>query len=302
MGDFASAAMMRLVKLALEQKGLSHEISPPTKAHISFAYKRSLAEELLAAHGPLLLLQVGETIEQIPTEPVTIALALARDPHDLLARWQKLERFVHSRHRIDIVAQTENAVTLTHQGLAPDAPPTKAEDLLVFGLLIALFRYCGAKGLKARLQADTEWRFQKGQWFEQTYPDNCASWEMTWDRTEGPGLPDAPSSINQNAADRSRVLFSADPCRGWTVAMLAHDLVLSTRSLQRQLKAHEVTFSGLLVTARLNAATQLLLGSHATLAEIGYACGFSDQAHFARGFKKHTGTTPLDFRTRFARE
>jgi AraC-like DNA-binding protein len=43
-----------------------------------------------------------------------------------------------------------------------------------------------------------------------------------------------------------------------------------------------------------------LLHSEAPLAEVGFLCGFSDQAHFTRAFKRQVGLTPARYRTEFA--
>ena len=51
---------------------------------------------------------------------------------------------------------------------------------------------------------------------------------------------------------------------------------------------------------RLEHASRQLVTTHRTLAEIALAAGFSDQAHFCRVFKAHTGLTPARFRTTFA--
>lgn len=40
----------------------------------------------------------------------------------------------------------------------------------------------------------------------------------------------------------------------------------------------------------------LLADQKLSLTEISYQCGFSDQSHFIRLFKKHTGITPLQYR------
>lgn len=47
---------------------------------------------------------------------------------------------------------------------------------------------------------------------------------------------------------------------------------------------------------RIEKAIQLLEGSEDTLAEIAYLTGFSDQSHFNRVFKAHTGQTPSEYR------
>ena len=47
---------------------------------------------------------------------------------------------------------------------------------------------------------------------------------------------------------------------------------------------------------RIEKATDLLANPDHTLSEIAYLTGFSDQSHFTRIFKAHTGQNPSDFR------
>lgn len=47
---------------------------------------------------------------------------------------------------------------------------------------------------------------------------------------------------------------------------------------------------------RLQRATELLHDPELTLANIAYACGFSNQSHFTTIFKNHTGVTPGTYR------
>ena len=50
---------------------------------------------------------------------------------------------------------------------------------------------------------------------------------------------------------------------------------------------------------RIEKAIQLIQASKYSLTEIAYLTGFSDQSHFTRIFKKHTGKNPLDFKKEF---
>jgi AraC family transcriptional regulator len=51
---------------------------------------------------------------------------------------------------------------------------------------------------------------------------------------------------------------------------------------------------------RIEGARRELSTSDAPVAEIALAAGFSDQSHFTRVFKRHTGLTPTEFRRSFS--
>lgn len=53
-------------------------------------------------------------------------------------------------------------------------------------------------------------------------------------------------------------------------------------------------------SVRLAHAATLLTRPRQASAQIGYVCGFSDQAHFTREFKRHAALTPVKFREQLA--
>jgi AraC family transcriptional regulator len=50
------------------------------------------------------------------------------------------------------------------------------------------------------------------------------------------------------------------------------------------------------IQRRLDRARQLMLTSDMALSELAVACGFNDQPHFCRLFRRHTGRTPAAWR------
>jgi AraC-like DNA-binding protein len=52
---------------------------------------------------------------------------------------------------------------------------------------------------------------------------------------------------------------------------------------------------------RVERARELLAGSRAPLSQVAEACGFADQSHFTRVFRRETGETPKQFRSRNVR-
>lgn len=81
------------------------------------------------------------------------------------------------------------------------------------------------------------------------------------------------------------------------VGDMAMAAATSRSGLQRKLKqTMGVTPQDLLREARIKRACQLLRQSDKTVAEVAYACGFTDPKYFSRCFKQSTGQTPTDYK------
>jgi AraC-like DNA-binding protein len=79
---------------------------------------------------------------------------------------------------------------------------------------------------------------------------------------------------------------------------LAADLAMSARTLQRRLADAGHSFQSLVDEARRRLALRLLRQeADASLSEVAFMTGFSDQSAFTRAFKRWTGETPGAYRT-----
>lgn len=87
------------------------------------------------------------------------------------------------------------------------------------------------------------------------------------------------------------------------------NLTLSLKGLSESLQVHptylsrefskyfdDLSFGDYIRKMRIEKAIHLLNTSTCSLSEIAYLTGFSDQSHFTRIFKKHTGKNPLAFK------
>jgi YesN/AraC family two-component response regulator len=87
------------------------------------------------------------------------------------------------------------------------------------------------------------------------------------------------------------------------------NLTLSLKEISQTLDVHpsylsrefskyfdNLSFGDYIRKLRIEKAIHLLENSNYKLAEIAYLTGFSDQSHFTRIFKKHTGKSPSEYR------
>jgi AraC-like DNA-binding protein len=81
-----------------------------------------------------------------------------------------------------------------------------------------------------------------------------------------------------------------------TDSLVAKELNLSERSMQRRLKEHETTFRYLLDAVREMVAKQYIENPMNRMSDIAFLIGFSEQSAFSRAFKKWTGKSPLEYR------
>ena len=81
------------------------------------------------------------------------------------------------------------------------------------------------------------------------------------------------------------------------VGEMAMAAATSRSGLQRKLKqVMGITPQDLLREARIKRACQLLRQTDKTIAEVAYACGFSDPKYFSRSFKQSTGQSPTEYK------
>ncbi|MGE0348247.1 helix-turn-helix transcriptional regulator [Hydrogenophaga sp.] len=301
MNDFASAAMLRVVRAGLRMQGLADDGPPPAQqAHVPLADKRAWLERLWQAHGADVVVRLGEAVHGMDEEPLLLALSPARDPADLLQRWQRLERFVHSRHRMRVGQAEPGLLRIRHVSLDPERPPAPVEDLLVFGLLVALCERLDMPGVRARPVGIEGWSRLQRTWRTHAWPDDVSSWELRWQPQPARTLADAGHADVDRWIAQLQTHLASDPGRAWTVDLLAREAGASGRTLQRQLAHRGLSFTQLLCAARLTGAARLLMAGAMSTAEVGYVCGFADQAHFTRQFKRHTAMTPALYRSEFA--
>jgi AraC-like DNA-binding protein len=316
MSDFASSAMLRVLHAGMRRLGLES----PAQAWLQSATvpldaKRQLVGQVLAQRGWLGVLRLGEGVEELQGEVLMDYLAASADPNHILQAWLRLERYVHSRHRMRITHLSERHIQMHHYSLIEGQAPSAAEDVVVLGVLLGLLQRCGLQDLRFTWEPSLGWwewghigRSQEAlaglqhalqtaqtahwqmQWTDVIERSNTAPAQFQFDRTSMPGLWSAKVAewvVQQLVQSRVELI---------SLSQAALSLHLSERSLQRNLRAEGLRFVDVLGQARVNLAARLLKQSSSALAEVGFSSGFADQAHFCREFKRRVGMSPLHFR------
>jgi AraC-like DNA-binding protein len=295
-------------------------------ATVQLALKRSLVASAVGQGGLACLPLLGRGLRRHRHDPTHRALASARGVDDLFARWQRLERYIHSRHRCEVVDCRPGRARLRHVPRAGTTPPLPAEDLVVLGLLAVLLEELGLAGVQAHAggvpaypQVDAaglaraaaagstaEWRLA---WHAE--PDAggatlrpCAAGTARTARTAGPAWHPAADDLVVFAdwpsplADCARLLLD-DLMHPLPLPALAAALDWAPRSLQRALARAGLGYAPLLAELRCRAAACWLLRSTAPIAEVGFVCGYADQPHFTRELCRRVGMTPARYREAF---
>jgi AraC-like DNA-binding protein len=118
-------------------------------------------------------------------------------------------------------------------------------------------------------------------------------------RLATPGQADAPGPGHEFGAVLAHLRdHYPTPITNRQLARLAH---MSVRAFERKFRASfHLTPQRYLRKLRLSMASRSLIHTAAALAEIASGCGFSDQSHFTREFRRQFGRTPRDYREHYA--
>lgn len=317
---FASAGLFALVFDGLRRQGITPPEPPqgPGLRHaapplVSYGRKRDLLSAVMERHGPVSILRVGEAVAEHGFQPMLHALLRARGPVDLIGRWLRLERYAHSHHRTLVDQLEEGSAVLRHVSL-DDPQPSAAEDLLVLGVYIGLLRAIGCADVCATVSGE-QVALPDGGWnaaaaARAVATGETAKWHLAWSgwRATRPGAPrpigepclrDAPEVGFGDCAEAAALaaLLAEDPARHLPLMDAATALGLSPRALQRRLAAHGLTATAVGRAVQVRHACTLLAGGDDPLPAVGFVCGFSDQAHFTREFKRRVNMTPGAYRT-----
>jgi AraC-like DNA-binding protein len=89
------------------------------------------------------------------------------------------------------------------------------------------------------------------------------------------------------------------PITNQHLARLAH---MSVRAFERRFHGcFHLTPQKYLKNLRMRIASHALVYTNQLLSEVATHCGFADQSHFTREFRRHFGRTPRDYREHFSR-
>lgn len=310
--DFASAAMVRALAQGMQRLGFQPPEVCIDSAHatVPLDLKRALLQSAMEQGGIACLPLLGRGVHDLAMEPTHLALTAGRQAASLFTRWQRLERYIHSRHRVRWGASTALTAQLSHVALAGSPPPLPAESLVVCGILCALLEANGMAAVRATA-GDTE-LFPKpvpGPLHKLVEAGQAAHWSLTWQTTLDRSLapPARPSLSWQQVAPPlwSELAVSVgefvarqlpEQARLEAVAI---ELGWSCRSLQRALALQGLSFSLLHAEVRFRLAAWHLIQSAIPIAETGFVCGYSDQSHLTREFSRRVGIPPLRYREYF---
>lgn len=96
---------------------------------------------------------------------------------------------------------------------------------------------------------------------------------------------------------RSLEIISDQVAQGLTVDLLTRQVGCSRRALERKFKQHlKSSILNQIHLAHINLAQQLLIETEFAIQEVAERCGLPSVRRFNIIFRKHTGTTPRDYR------
>ncbi|MCG8668909.1 MAG: AraC family transcriptional regulator [Pseudomonadales bacterium] len=103
---------------------------------------------------------------------------------------------------------------------------------------------------------------------------------------------------NEARAEVAKLLPNGEP----SLEGVADALGLTPRALQNRLKSAGVSFKDVVDEVREQLAYAYLADQSATLIDIAFLLGFSEQSSFSRAFKRWAGVSPIEFRKSLKQE
>lgn len=106
----------------------------------------------------------------------------------------------------------------------------------------------------------------------------------------------SPSSASKLISDIETAIEHHLDGKEPELAVVAKDLAMSERTLQRKLTAEQTSFTELVTRVRMRKAADLLVGEKVSNEDVAFALGYSTLSAFDRAFKNFYKMTPTEFR------
>lgn len=280
----------------------------PAGTVVTSAKLRSIMLALEEINGPAVLVRLGRYLAAKEQEPILTMLRHSATPSMIADRWRRLEGYSHARAR-SAFSVTGKSMTI-HRGVVRGQPPARVENLLLLGFLIGLLEAAGAENINATIlpsHGPAVHVTRKGRISSKlAFSGRGLRFRINWSSFEQvsssyPFMANMPGTAPSIGAQRPVVqqlctFLEHDIGRSWTIDEVAAALDTSGRTLQRRLQQANSRFSDLLRLVRVREACRLLYGTTLSVGEIGFWCGFTDNAHFSRDFRRLMAMPPSVYR------
>ena len=280
----------------------------PAGTVVTSAKLRSIMLTLEESNGPAVLVRLGRHLAAKEQEPILTMLRHSATPAVIADRWRRLEGYSHARARSEF-SITGKSMSI-HRGVVRGQPPARVENLLLHGFLIGLLEAVGAENIDSTIlpsHGPAIRVMRKGRINNKLdFTGRGLRFRINWNSFEPvsssyPFLANMPGTAPAIGAQRPivRQLFAIleqDIGRSWTIDEVAAVLETSGRTFQRRLQQASSRFSDILRLVRVREACRLLCGTTLSVGEIGFWCGFTDNAHFSRDFRRLMAMPPSVYR------
>jgi AraC-like DNA-binding protein len=309
--DFASAAMVRVLLRGMAVQGLRLPVITEnlTQATVALDLKRAVVHAAVEQAGMAVLPLLGQGLHDLAMDPTHLALTSGCSAAALLVRWQRLERFIHSRHRIQLNGLTATSVQVSHTHKHSGPAPLPAEDLVVCGVLCALLEANGLQSVRASASGVEIYpNPDADQILQCVRQEQTGTWQLTWESSQEinieldltvswaqvapPTWSRFSCAVGDRIAKHLPELLSVDAA--------ASEMEMTRRTFQRTLASESLSYQQIQSEVRFRIAGWHLIQSDIPIAEVGFVCGYSDQAHLTRDFNRRMGMPPARYRNLFA--